>query len=119
MAITTVSDVKSILNITVPTYDARIAIFIPQVEEDFLNIRGIDFDVDSNDIIEYPANANVIAAMMIGYQLTSTQFGGSGMSDKTSESIGSYSYTKHSAMELYKGYPRSIVGRIDQWHAPR
>ena len=119
MAITTVSNVKLILGITVPTHDTRIAFFIPQVETDFLGIRGVDFDEDSNDDIVYPANAEVIAAQMIGYLLTSTQFGGTGMNDKTSESIGSYSYSKAGASDFLYGYPKSIVFRIERWVNPK
>lgn len=119
MAIVERERVKTILAITSYDYDDRIDVFIPQVEADYLSIRGKDFDVDSNDEIVYPNNAEVTASLMIGYLLSTTQFGGSGISDKQSESIGSYSYTRAASSDLYNGYPRSIVSRIERWASPK
>lgn len=110
---------KTVLGITGSTYDARIDFFIPQVEADFLNIRGIAYDIDSNDDIDYPDNAEVVAAFMVGYLLTATQFGGAGMSDKQSESIGSYSYSTRASDDYIYGYPKSIISRIERWHNPK
>ena len=45
MAITTLSNVKSILGITSTADDAQITALIPQVEEDYINIRNKPFDV--------------------------------------------------------------------------
>lgn len=54
MAITTLANVKSILNISTgdTTHDAWITALIPQVEEDYVNIRNKPFDVATQINIE-------------------------------------------------------------------
>ena len=115
MAIVTRTFVKEILGITGTTYDSRIDLFIPHVEADFERIRGIDFFEDSNDVIEYPENAELISAQMVGYLIQTTSLNSGTYNDKTSESIGSYSYSKKGNAEMIKGYPKSIVGKIEQY----
>lgn len=45
MAITTLANVKTLLNITEPSKDAWITALIPQVEDDYVKIRGKPFDI--------------------------------------------------------------------------
>lgn len=116
MAIVTLRTVKEILQITDDTYNSLIDMFIPQVEADFQLIQGRDFDYDSNDDIEYPDNAELIAAQMIGFLIQTTKFTSGTYTDKTSESIGGYSYTRgNSRSDFIFGYPRHIVGRIERF----
>lgn len=115
MAIVTRKFIKEVLGITGTTYDSRIDLFIPHVEADFESIRGIPFDEDSNDVIEYPENAELISAQMVAYLLKTTSFTEDAYSDKQSESIGSYSYTRKGGSDMLKGYPKSIVGKIEQY----
>ena len=52
MAITTLANVKTLLNITSTTNDAWITALIPQVESDYVHIRGKPFDVGTRVNIE-------------------------------------------------------------------
>jgi hypothetical protein len=115
MAIVTRNTVKKFLQITVSTYDDLIDSFIIMVEADYEKIRGVDFDVDSSDVIQYPEGAELIASQMVGYLLNSTPL--ANQSDKKSESIGTYSYTRDDKM--LEGYPKSIVGRIVRYFDPK
>ena len=119
MAIVTRSTVKKYLQITSSQYDELIDSFIPAVEADFLIIRGIDFDIDSNDDIEYPDNAEFVASQMIGYMLKSSKFDANNYSQMKSESIGDYSYTRGGREDMLNGYPLSIVNRIERYHNPK
>ena len=107
--------VKLFLGITSTTYDELIESYIPQVEADFLKIRGVDWDEDSNDNIEYPDNADLICAQMIGYLLATNPFNSANYGNKMSESIGSYSYSKMASSDMMSGYPKLIVSRIDRY----
>lgn len=108
--------VKEILQITSTTYDSIIDMFIPQVEADFKLIQGRDYEYDSNDDIDYPDNAELIASQMIGFLLQTTSLTSGTYSDKKSESIGSYSYSRGDSKSDYLfGYPRHIVGRIERY----
>jgi len=116
MAITDKETVKMFLGITSTTYDERIEALISQVEDDYLRIRGVAWDEDSNDNIEYPDNADSVASMMIGHMLSSMTFSDVNYGNKMSESIGSYSYTKGANKEkMIHGYPEAIVKRIGRY----
>lgn len=118
MAIVTREFVKEYLGITGTTYDSKIDLLIPHVEVAFEVIRGIPFDEDSNDVIEYPENAEMVSAEMIGYKLATSPFTSGTYSDKQSESIGSYSYTRKGGKGgggMLKGFPVDIVGQIEQY----
>ena len=116
MAIVTRDEVKKFLQITTSTYDDLIDAFIPQAEADFLLIRGIPFDEDSSDNIVYPENASLVASQMVGYLINTSKLPSSVLNDKTSESIGSYSYSKsgQGGGTMFKGYPTAITGKIEQ-----
>lgn len=117
MAIVTLTEVKTFLQITSKTYDALIVKLIPQVEAKYENIRGITFDVDSNDEIEYPEGSELTASQMVGYLISTSTL--SNMTDKKSESIGSYSYTRGGTEDMVQGFPKSIVSQIEQYHNPK
>jgi hypothetical protein len=117
MAIVTRKFTKEYLGITATTYDSKIDLLIPHIEAAFERIRGIDFDEDSNDVIEYPENAEMIAAEMIGYKLVTSPFTSGTYSDKKSESIGSYSYTRNTREDMIQGFPKSIVGQIERYQS--
>jgi hypothetical protein len=114
MPIVTRRTVKEFLGITDDVNNDQIDRLIPQVEADFQIIRKKDFDIDSNDDIDYPDNAEFVASQMIGYLLVTSPFTSGTYSDKKSESIGSYSYTRNDEEQMINGYPKSIVGRIEK-----
>ena len=113
MAIVTKEFVKEYLGITDTTYDAKITVLIPHVENDFKVIRGTDWHYDSNDEIEYPDNAETICAEMIAFKINSTGLDCGKFKDTQSESIGSHSQQR---IEYYKGYPKHIVSGIERFH---
>ena len=111
MAIITLAKAKTYLGITTTASDALITLLIPQIEGDFLIIRNAPFDEDSNDDIVYPDNAELVAAQMIGYRISTLQ----NTSGLKSEKIGSYAYTNADSADLIKGYPKSIVASIERY----
>ena len=111
--ITSLAKVKRFLQITSKDYDVLITSLISQVEADYEKIRGRDFDVDSNDIIDYPDGSDFISAQMIGYLIQTGSLENYG--NKKSESIGGYSYSKFDKADMLYGYPRSIVSRIERF----
>jgi len=115
MAIVTRRTVKEFLQITSDTYNNMIDMFIPMVEKDFEIIQNRPFDIDSNDDTEYPDNAEYIVSQMIGYNLSNSAFSSKAYGDKKSESIGGYSYTRNAKDDMLKGYPLSIVGKIQRF----
>jgi hypothetical protein len=110
MAIITLARAKLFLQITDTTRDALIEALIPEVEADYERLRNRDFDVDSNDDIEYPDGSELVAAQMIGFHLQPSMKSGGAMK---SESIGSYSYTRDD--NSADGYPKSITCRIKRY----
>ena len=115
--IVTLEQVKMFLQITDNTYDTYILSVIPYVEEKYENIRGIPFDVDSNDITEYPPGCELTASQMVGYLIQTSQL--TNMTDKKSESIGSYSYTRGGTDDMVQGFPKSIVSQIERYVNPK
>jgi len=109
MAIITLENAKVFLGITGTAKDAQINMLIPAVENDYLLIRGLAWNTDSNDdpVVDYPENSQVIAAQMIGYQLANLSPG------MKSEKIGTYSYNRDE--QIIDGYPKSIVNRIERF----
>jgi len=113
MPIVTRDTAKTFLGITGTSKDAQIDMLIPAVENDYLLIRGLSFNVDSNDdpIVDYPENSEVVASQMIGYQLANLSPG------MKSEKVGSYSYSRDE--QIIDGYPKSIVNRIERFQNTR
>ena len=114
--IITRDNTKVYLQISGTAKDSLIDALIPQIEADYLLIRNKEFDVDSNDYVDYPDGSELIAAQMIGYQMSLLANQGGGL-DMQSERIGDYSYTRKAGgkVEYINGYPRSIVGRIERF----
>jgi len=104
--------VKLFLQITGTAKDILIDSLIPVVEHDYLIIRNKEFDEDSNDVVDYPENSELVASQMIGYQMSATMKDGGMMK---SERIGDYSYTTGGSEDLTNGYPKNIVGRIERF----
>jgi hypothetical protein len=118
MAITTLSSVKTILGITVNTYDARITAMIPYVEQKYLDIRNAPWDTLSGEIV-YPSGSDITAAYMIKYKLQIKDDGTIDTSknvdfDLQSETIDSYSYSRSTNTRV-NGFPKEIVSDIKRY----
>lgn len=109
MAIVTLEQVKTFLQITTDAKDDLIEALIPEVEADFLLIRNREFEDDSNDDIVYPDGAALVASQMIGFLMSDMMKSGGVVK---SETIGSYSW---SADDLSAGYPKAITRRIKRY----
>ena len=111
MAITTLSNVKTILGITSTTTDTYINTLIPMVEGDYLFIRNKEFELDDDDAIVYPSNSEMTAIRMIAYLMATKDNGNLG-STVASESISRYSVSYNSTT---LGYPEGIVSMINRY----
>jgi hypothetical protein len=107
MAITTLTQVKTVLQISGTDKDDLIEALIPLVEEHYLEIRNLPFETDSEGIV-YPTGSALTAVQMVGYQLQAAQ----NATGKTSESLGDYSYTMGT---VDGGYPASITAQIRRY----
>lgn len=116
MAITTRENVKMYMGLTDSTNDRLISFLIPRVEEDYLHIRNCPFDEDSDGII-YPDGAEMTAIQMVGFLMLDVNRKSAG--GISSESVGSYSYTKDNLTHYINGYPKSIVGKIKRYVSSR
>ncbi|MFW6214137.1 MAG: phage head-tail connector protein, partial [Spirochaetota bacterium] len=105
---TTLTQVKTILQISGTEQDELIEELIPLVEEQYLEIRNLPFETDSEGNTIYPAGSALTAAQMVGYQLQARQ----NATGKTSESLGDYSYTMGA---VDGGYPDSITMQIRRY----
>lgn len=94
--------------------DEQIEALIPLIEEDYLAIRGKDWERTDDGAISYPAGSKLTAAEMITYRLSSLP----GSVGYASESIGDYSmnYDTH---DLLHGYPRHIITKIRRFGRAR
>lgn len=113
MAITTLSTVKAVLGITDTSKDTLINLYIPLVEQQYLDIRNApwDKDPDDPDTIVYPIGADITASEMIGYKLSTGKTGGK---EVASESIDSYSVS-FTTGSTTGGYPRTITSAIKKF----
>jgi len=108
---------KAYLGITDTTYDTKIDLLIPVVEQTYLDIRNVPFETDpTGEVTVYPAGSDITASEMIGYKLSTSTFSMStpfGVG-KASESIDSYSvsYTGNASADMFNGYPKGIVSGI-------
>lgn len=111
MAIVTLSEVKTFLQITDTSKDTLITALIPAIEADYLKIRNYAFDLDDDGVtIIYPDGSDYTASLMIGYALNKNNTG------MKSESLGDYSYTKQ---DLIGEYPAEISKRIKTFINPK
>lgn len=93
--------------------DTEIAIFIARAESDYLEIRGVPFDVDESDDIVYPTGADSTAAEMVCYLSGIGRYDGRGKSDESlSGRAATYDRKLH-------GYPVSIVGAIRRYQSAK
>lgn len=91
--------------------DYEISLFIARAESDYLNIRGVAFDVDSLGATVYPSGADSTAAEMVCYLSGIGRYDGRGKKDESlSGRSASYDDKIH-------GYPRSIVGTIKRYQS--
>ena len=56
---------------------------------------------------------------MVGYLIQTTGLSNGVYSDKMSESIGSYSYTKKANEDMLGGYPKAITGKIERYQSTK
>lgn len=111
MAITTLAGYKTFYNISDTTKDVQISALIPVVEQEYLDVRNVPFEEDPADTIVYPVGSDVVANMMINFQLSLIEDNGRVAS---SEKIGSYSIS-YEGSSGGSGYPSSITGKIKRY----
>lgn len=110
MAITTLEQVKAVLDITGTDKDSVITALIPMVEEDYLSLRNKAFDTDDGVTI-YPTGASMTAIRMIEYHLIGKPMNGTA-GTVASESLSRYSVSYAS---LVKMYPDNIISGIKRY----
>lgn len=124
--ITTVEEVKELLNIDNETFDVRIAKLIPYCEQMYRNIRNAPWDTVGtlqsqgwseesfadlpDDTIVYPVGSDVTIANMVSYLLNNKM----GEANISSESMNSYSVS-YGDGSTFMGFPRSVVGSIKKY----
>lgn len=86
--------------------DEQIEQLIPQIESDYLMIRGADFETDDEDATIYPTGAKLTAAEMLSYKLQTIK----GNVGTSSEGTSKYSHTYD--FRKTRGYPTYIVSKI-------
>jgi hypothetical protein len=105
MAVITLTETKLLLGITDTTKDALITALIPMVEADIIEYTNRQW-TDGPDEPIWPIWMKPAAARMINYLMSSQSKNG-----LTSESIGTYSYTK--AQDV-GGYPMGLWQPFDK-----
>ena len=115
--ITNLDTIKSYLGYDDTTYDAKISLLIPGIEDAYLDIRNAPFDTDPDGNIIYPAGAATTVAEMIEYRIN---VGLSELRPMGFDTIrlGSYSVSYGSgggAAGLMGGYPKSITSQIKSY----
>jgi hypothetical protein len=113
MPIITREAYKDLAQLTDDSLDAVIDLLIPAVEEDYLKLRGVPFELDVDGDPVYPAGSVITAKLMLDW-LLSAESGKVLSSGLKSESIGKYSFTA-AEIDGDSGYPRPIIGRIDRY----
>lgn len=111
MAITTLEQVKAVLDITGTDRNSVITALIPMVEEDYLSIRNKAFDTDDDGATVYPTGASMTAIRMIEYHLIGKPMNGTA-GTVASESLSRYSVSYAS---LVKMYPDNIISGIKRY----
>lgn len=92
--------------------DMLITMFIQKAEDDYLNIRGLDFDVVDEEIV-YPVGSSLTGAEMVCYLSNLGNYEGRGTA---SEGLGGRSASYD---QKINGYPMSIVGNIERFHSTK
>ena len=116
MAIVELQFVKDYLGITDTSYDIKIVSLIPLVEQSYLDLRNVPWDVDSSGDIVYPVGSDVTASEMIGFKLATSTFNKDFGKIKQSESIDAYSASFGDVLSGGAGgYPKSIISSIKRY----
>lgn len=113
MSIITKDTYKQLAGLTDDSLDSMIDILIPVVEADYLTVRGTPFDLDEESLIVYPSGSMLTAKLMLDW-LLSPESGKALGSGLKSETIGKYSMNLQEIDEA-TGYPKAIIGRIQQY----
>ena len=107
MAIVTLAEVKTLLQISDTSSDTLITTLIPLVEGTIRNYTHQNWQ-DSPAIPSWQAWMKIPASSMIGYQLNQ---GVASLTGFKAESQGGYSYTRG---DMVEGYPADILKAFDQ-----
>lgn len=108
MDITTLAEVKTLLQITDTSKDALIEMLIPIVQDDLLTYLNNDFPDG------YPSALKLYVANMINYRLQKPK------DNVKSESIDDYSVTyNNNSADMIAGYPTSIMSGLSKWKKAR
>lgn len=110
----TLDEYRAIAGLKDTSKDLQIEALIPLVEDDYLAIRGKDWDRAEDGSIIYPSGSKLTAAEMISYRLETLQ----GNVGYSSESIGDYSMTLDTH-DMLHGYPRHIITKIRRYGRAR
>lgn len=108
LSITSISKVKTILQINDNSKDAIISELIPLIEADYQNIRNKPFDTDSENKVVYPMGSERVAIKMIQYILQNNS------PNVSSEKLGDYSISYDNSNSSH-GYPQSIIDSIKRY----
>lgn len=112
--ILTLEEYKSLTGLKDTSKDERIEALIPLVEDDYLAIRGKEWDRTDDGSIAYPTGSKLTAAEMVTYRLSTLP----GTVGYASESIGDYSMGLDTH-DLLHGYPRHIITKIRRYGRAR
>lgn len=98
------------------TYDARIDMLIPAVEQTYLNIQNRPFKLDDLGDTLYPLGSDVVAAEMVGYKLAKTlkAFGKEYGTGIASMSLDAYSVS-YIQGDAAVAYPKSMTNSIKSY----
>lgn len=110
MAIITLTEVKTFLQISGTAKDALITALIPEVQSEFIELNHYGFGTDLTPPVEdWPDGCKLPVSQAIGYLMASM----TGSVGLKSESQGGYSYTKEDLGD--SGYPKSIEKSLTKW----
>ena len=112
--IITLDEYKAITGLKDTSKDNQIEALIPLVEDDYLAVRGKEWDKSSDGSIIYPAGSKLTAAEMVTYRLSTLP----GTVGYASESIGDYSMGLDTH-DMLHGYPRHIITKIRRFGRAR
>lgn len=119
MAVITVSEVKTLLQISDSSKDALITALIPMVQDEVIEYCNYGFGTDLDPVAEdWPSGIKIPVAKMIGYNMAQMSGGGASIGLQ-SETQGGYSYQREgsngSGSQVSGGYPPSIYTSLDKW----
>ena len=108
MSAITLTEIKDYLQITDTTYDDRINLLMPWVEDQLFNgILHRNF-IDSDDVAQTPLGLRITLAQMINQHIA-VGVKTTDETDKILTSIGDLSYKVYTGSDQIGGYPPSII----------